>query len=88
MNRERIKVKSSLVTSSDKGRIHAAQACREYNHKTFMAKGEHFKTVEVSGEVKFDVPKTEDSYITVTVKGKKIRFTLEEHRILKLMKFI
>ena len=43
MNRNRIKVKSGLVTSSDKTRIHAAQACREYNHKALLAVGTQVK---------------------------------------------
>lgn len=88
MERKRIKVKGSLVGSSDIKRIPATEVCRESNHKAFMAKGEHYKTVEVTGEVKYDMPVNEKKFITVRVKGKNIQFTFEEHRILKLMKFI
>jgi uncharacterized protein (UPF0179 family) len=86
--RKRVSVKSSLVGSSDIRRIHAAKACREFNHSCFMAKGSHYRTVEVTGEAKFDVPVEDDKFITVRVKGKNVKFTFEEHRILKAMGFI
>ena len=71
MERNRIKVKSSLVGSSDVRRIHAAKAVREYNHKTFLAVGTQVK-VDADLEVirKEEIKKNNKPlYTTITFWG-------------------
>ena len=90
INDMRNRINRKAICSSDnyKASKKAHFKMLEENHYTFLAKGEHFRTVEISGEVKFDIPKDDNTFVTVSVKGKLMRFTIEEHRILKLMKFI
>lgn len=54
----------------------------------FNKPGYHFKEVKVSGELSFDLPKDDKTFVTIRVKGKNIQFSFEEHRILKLLGFI
>ena len=69
--RERIKVKSNLVGSSDNKRIHAAKAVREYNHKAFMAVGTQVKVDADLEVIKVDRVKRNNKplYTTITFWG-------------------
>lgn len=51
-------------------------------------RGSHYRDFTVSGTIEFDRPKDDSSFETIRIEGHRMKFTVEEHRILKLMGFV
>lgn len=78
--RERFKVKSNMIGSSDINRVKQAQIIREYNHKCFLAIGDKISAdleVVATHEVRErNKPKYKDIILWGTVT---LRVTYEEY---------